>query len=230
MPSLSATWAATPEWLAPVSSTRRNGPFSLIHTGAQILPIRSRSVGATKRGSGARTTTSDRSSCGSDASATCSSTEHNNSPAIACDGDILIRRGPSKPGVHARGNEMNLQTEKRTAAGSKRKHYPNGGFSGVVLLGASVCMPPPSIGEAPFRLADRVYRAHRRDGPTGVFRPGDAGDREEWPATADTDRAHARAAIRPFGQAGAQSRGGSGPSADADGGACAHRRCFARCL
>lgn len=45
---------------------------------------------------------------------------------------------------------MNLQTEKRTAAGSKRKHYPNGGFSGVVLLGASVCMPPPSIGEAPF--------------------------------------------------------------------------------
>jgi hypothetical protein len=45
---------------------------------------------------------------------------------------------------------MILQTEKRIRAGSKRKHYPNGGFSGIVLLCASVCMPTPSIGQASF--------------------------------------------------------------------------------
>jgi hypothetical protein len=45
---------------------------------------------------------------------------------------------------------MNLQTEKRIGAGSIQRHYPNGGFSGIVLLWASVCMPTPSIGAASF--------------------------------------------------------------------------------
>ncbi len=55
------------EWLAPVSSTRRNGPLPLIFTGAQMRPIRSRSVGATYTGSGASMITSERVSSGADA-------------------------------------------------------------------------------------------------------------------------------------------------------------------
>ncbi len=43
----SATLARMPVWLAPVSSTRRKGPCSLMYTGAQIRPILSRFVGAT---------------------------------------------------------------------------------------------------------------------------------------------------------------------------------------
>ena len=38
-PRASATMAVTPEWLAPVSNTRRNGPRPLIMTGAQMRPI-----------------------------------------------------------------------------------------------------------------------------------------------------------------------------------------------
>jgi hypothetical protein len=45
---------------------------------------------------------------------------------------------------------MNLQTEKRGRAGSKRKHHPNSVFSGMMLLWASVCVPAPSTGEASF--------------------------------------------------------------------------------
>ena len=38
-PNASATMAVTPELLAPVSRTKRNGPRPLMSTGAQILPI-----------------------------------------------------------------------------------------------------------------------------------------------------------------------------------------------
>ena len=55
MPSSSTTRAVSAEWLAPVSSTRRNGPWPLTLTGAQMRPILSRRVGATKRGSSAVT-------------------------------------------------------------------------------------------------------------------------------------------------------------------------------
>ena len=64
IPRISATWDVMAERLAPVSRTSRKGPLPLIVTGAQIRPIRSRRVGATKRGSGARTTISDKSSLG----------------------------------------------------------------------------------------------------------------------------------------------------------------------
>ena len=55
MPSSSTTRAVSAEWLAPVSSTRRNGPWPLTLTGAQMRPILSRRVGATNRGSSAVT-------------------------------------------------------------------------------------------------------------------------------------------------------------------------------
>ena len=58
MPSFSTTRAVSAEWLAPVSSTRRNGPWPFTVTGAQMRPILSRRVGATKRGSSAVTATS----------------------------------------------------------------------------------------------------------------------------------------------------------------------------
>src|SRR5882757_2364603 len=67
MPSANATMAVTPECEAPVSSTSRNGPRPLMNTGAQMRPIWSRRVGATKRGSRASTMIS--ASC----SAACSS-------------------------------------------------------------------------------------------------------------------------------------------------------------
>ena len=44
---LAALLPAIAELSAPVSSTSRNGPWSLMSTGAQIRPMRSRSVGAT---------------------------------------------------------------------------------------------------------------------------------------------------------------------------------------
>ena len=46
-PSVSATFWITAERLAPVSSTSRKGPWPFRYTGAQILPMRSRRVGAT---------------------------------------------------------------------------------------------------------------------------------------------------------------------------------------
>ena len=39
IPSAKATSAVIALWLAPVSSTRRNGPRPLIITGAQMRPI-----------------------------------------------------------------------------------------------------------------------------------------------------------------------------------------------
>jgi hypothetical protein len=51
IPKAIATIAVTPELVAPVSSTNLNGPRPLMRTGAQILPIRSRRVGATYLGS-----------------------------------------------------------------------------------------------------------------------------------------------------------------------------------
>jgi hypothetical protein len=44
---IEATRAMMHERLAPVSSTRRKGPRSLMYTGAQMRPIRSRRVGDT---------------------------------------------------------------------------------------------------------------------------------------------------------------------------------------
>ena len=65
IPSAKATMAVTAEWLAPVSRTSRKGPRSLMNTGAQIRPIWSRRVGATKRGSCASTMISASSSAAS---------------------------------------------------------------------------------------------------------------------------------------------------------------------
>ncbi len=50
MPSSATTRAVSAEWLAPVSSTRRNGPWPLIVTGAQMRPILSRRVGRDEAG------------------------------------------------------------------------------------------------------------------------------------------------------------------------------------
>lgn len=44
---------------------------------------------------------------------------------------------------------MNLQGEARASGGLKRRLNSNGGFSGGVLLWSLVCIPTPSIGEAP---------------------------------------------------------------------------------
>jgi hypothetical protein len=45
--SARATLGSSADLLAPVSSTRRNGPWPLISTGAQMRPMLSRRVGAT---------------------------------------------------------------------------------------------------------------------------------------------------------------------------------------